>query len=285
MKDLKLAILMAMALLGACSAESQDWQTAEAQNDVLGYREFLGKYSQSEHAAEATKRIDSLAFEKAKQLGTVEAWQSFLDEQPKSAHASEARASMEERAFVDATDAKSVQAYQDFLRRYAGGSRAKDAAAKLEEVFAPIPGDKVLVIPGIAPYSGKGKAIVRNGDTPGFCELIADGKLNSKHEIACPELCYSSIELRANTRVPVAWFTGKGPINHVVSHNFRTRMSVSCGLEDAAGSKPPDDELGFLISGPQGAKLKKIKNGFQLVEGQANYLRPGTGFVFRAKKG
>jgi hypothetical protein len=286
MENVKVAISIAMAgfLLGACSGESQDWQAAEAQNEVAGYREFLGKHPQSERAVEAARRIESLGFEKAKQIGTVAAWQDFLDEQPKSARSSEARESMQERAFADATAAKSVQAYQDFVKRYPDARPAREVSAKLEDVFAPIPRDKVLAIPGIAPYSGTGKAIVRNGDMPGSCELISDGRISSKKETACLDLCYATIELRANTRVPLVWFKGKGPVNHLVSHNFRTRMDVSCGLEDDPRAKPLDDEMGFLVSGPQGAKLKKIKNGFQLVEGQASYLRPGTGLLLRSKR-
>ena len=282
MKNVKLAI--AMALLGACSAENQDWQAAETQNEVSAYRDFLARYPQSDRAAEAARRIESLGFEKAKQSGTVEAWQSFLDEQPNSARAGEARASMQERAFADATAARSVQALQDYVKRYPNAKRAGDASARLAEVFAPIPRDKPLVIPGIASYSGTGKAIVRNSDLPGSCELTSDGRLNSKKEAACPDLCYATVELRANTRVPLLWFKGRGPVNHVVSHNFRTRVNVSCGLQDDPGAKPLDDEMGFLVSGPEGAKLRKIKNGFQLVEGQANYLKPGTGLSVRSKK-
>jgi hypothetical protein len=286
MKNVKVTISMAMAgfLLGACSSENQDWRAAETQNEVSGYRDFLTRYPQSERAAEAARRIESLGFEKAKQLGTVEAWQNYLDEQPHSSRASEAQESLQERAFADATAARSVQAYQDFVRRYPNGKRAKEAAARLDEVFAPIPKDKVLVIPGIAPYSGNGKAIVRNGDVPRSCELTSDGRISSKKETACLDLCYANIELRANTRVPLVWFRGKRPVNHVVSRNFRVRMNVSCGLEDDPGAKPLDDEMGFLVGGPQGAKLKKIKNGFQLVEGQANYLKPGTGLSLRAKQ-
>lgn len=279
-----IAVAMAGFLLAACSAESQDWQAAEAQNDLLGYREFLGKYPRSERATEAARRIESLGFEKAKLTGTVAAWQNFLDEQPNSARAGEAQESMQECAFVEATAANSVQAYQDFLRRYPNGKRAQEVSAKLADEFAPIPRDRVLAIPGIAPYSGTGKAIVRNGDIPKSCELISDGRLSSKRETSCLDLCYSTIELRANTRVPLVWFKGTGPVNHVVSHNFRTRLHVSCGLEDDPGATPLDAEMGFLVSGPQGAKLKKIKNGFRLVEGQANYLKPGTGLLLRSKR-
>jgi hypothetical protein len=277
-------IAMIGLLLGACLSESQDWQAAESQNEVSGYREFRRKYPQSEHAAEAARRIENLGFERAKELGTVEAWQSLLDEQPKSSRASEAWERLQERAFADATAAKSIQAYQDFLRRYPNAGRAREVSAKLEEVFTPIPRDKVLVIPGVAPFSGNGRAIVRNGDTPGLCELTADGRINSKKENACLDLCYANLELRANTRVPLVWFKGNGPVNKMVSRNFRTRMNVSCGLEDEPGGKPLNDEMGFLVSGPQGAKLKKIKNGFQLVEGQANYLRPGAGLQVRSQK-
>jgi hypothetical protein len=286
MKNAKVAISIAMAgfLLGACSGENQDWQAAETQNEVSMYREFLGRYPQSERAAEAARRIESLSFDKAKQIGTVDAWKNFLDEHSRSARADEAQESMQERAFADATAAKSVQAYQDFVQRYPNGRRAKEVSAKLEDVFAPIPRDKVLVVPGVAPYSGIGKAIVRNGDTPGLCEITSDGRISSKKETACLDLCYSNIELRANTRVPLVWFKGKGPVKRVVSRNFRVRMNVSCGLEDDPGAKSLDGEMGFLVSGPQGAKLKKIKNGFQVVEGQANYMRPGTGLLLRSKR-
>jgi len=188
---------------------------------------------------------------------------------------------MEERAFADATAAKSVQALQDFIRRYPNGKRAQEASAKLEEVFPAIPRDKALAIPGIAPYSGSGKAIVRNADVPGSCEITSDGRLSSKGENACLDLCYANLELRANTRLPLVWLKGTGPVNRVVSHNFRTRVNVSCGLADEPNAKPLDGQMGFLVSGPQGAKLKKVRSGFQLVEGQANYLPPGTGFRVR----
>ena len=286
MKNVKMSISIAMAgfLLGACSGEGQDWRAAESRDDVTGYREFLGRYPMSERAAEAGRRIEKLDFERAKRVGTVDAWQSFLDEHPKSARSGEAQESVQERAFADANGAGSIQAYQEFVRRYPDGRRAKEVSAKLEEVFAPIPRDKVTVIPGIAPYSGIGKAIVRNGDTPGICELTSDGRMASKKEIACLDLCYANIELRANTRVPLVWFKGKGPVSRLVSHNYRTRMNVSCGLEDDPRAKALNDEMGSLVSGPEGAKLKKIKNGFQLVEGQANYMKPGTGLLLRSNR-
>jgi hypothetical protein len=61
-------------------------------------------------------------------------------------------------------------------------------------------------------------------------------------------------------------------------------MNVSCGLEDDPRTKALNDEMGSLVSGPEGAKLKKIKNGFQLVEGQANYMKPGTGLLLRSTR-
>ena len=278
MKNVKavIAIVTAGCLLGACSPENEDWQAAESRNEASVYREFLGKYPMSQRAAEAERRIENLELEAAKQVGTVAAWQKFLDEHPKSARVEEARASMQERAFADATAAGSIQAYQDFVKRYPNGGRAQEVSAKLAEVFPAIPRDKALVIPGIARYSGSGRVIVRNGDVRGSCELTSNGRLSSKKETACPELCYADIELRPNTRVPLVWFKGTGPVNGVVSHNFRVKMNVSCGLEDDANAKASDGELGFLVSGPQGAKLKKLGSGFQLVEGQANYLKPGT---------
>jgi cell division septation protein DedD len=93
------SLVIALALITACSREQQDWRSAEAADTVEGYGQFLKRHPDSELATEAHTRIaqlsEDLEWQHASTADTVDAYRQFLAEHPNGKWAQEARIRME----------------------------------------------------------------------------------------------------------------------------------------------------------------------------------------------
>jgi SPOR domain len=93
------ALMVSVAMLGACSREQQDWRSAEASDTVNGYDEFLHRHPDSELATEARTRVAQLSEDKEWQTAgtadTADAYKQFLAQHPNGKWAQEARIRME----------------------------------------------------------------------------------------------------------------------------------------------------------------------------------------------
>jgi cell division septation protein DedD len=93
------ALLVAVALLSACSREQQDWRSAEASDTVNGYGEFLHRHPDSELATEARTRVAQLSedreWQSAGTADTADAYKQFLAQHPNGKWAQEARIRVE----------------------------------------------------------------------------------------------------------------------------------------------------------------------------------------------
>jgi hypothetical protein len=93
------ALIVSVAVLGACSREQQDWRSAEASDTVNGYGEFLHRHPDSELAAEARTRVAQLSedqeWQTAGAADSADAYKQFLAQHPNGKWAQEARIRME----------------------------------------------------------------------------------------------------------------------------------------------------------------------------------------------
>jgi hypothetical protein len=93
------ALMVSVALLGACSREQQDWRSAEASDTVQGYGEFLQRHPESELATEARTRVAQLSEDREWQgagtTDTADAYKQFLAQHPNGKWAQEARIRIE----------------------------------------------------------------------------------------------------------------------------------------------------------------------------------------------
>jgi cell division septation protein DedD len=93
------ALMVSVAVLGACSREQQDWRSAEASDTVEGYGEFLHRHPDSELATEARTRVAQLSedreWQQAGNADTADAYKQFLAQHPNGKWAQEARIRME----------------------------------------------------------------------------------------------------------------------------------------------------------------------------------------------
>jgi len=93
------ALCLVLAGLVACSAEQQDWRSAEAAGTSEAYQHFLDQHPASELAAKARERVGEFAEERdwtqATRLATSDAYRGFLSAHPAGRWAQEARIRIE----------------------------------------------------------------------------------------------------------------------------------------------------------------------------------------------
>jgi cell division protein FtsN len=93
--------VLAAALLtvAGCSAEQQDWRSAEAAGTAEAYQHFVEQHPDSELAGKARERVGEFAEDRdwtqAAKLGTADAYRSFLAAHPKGRWSQEARIRVE----------------------------------------------------------------------------------------------------------------------------------------------------------------------------------------------
>jgi cell division septation protein DedD len=93
------ALIVSLAVLGACSREQQDWRSAEAADSVAGYGQFLQRHPESELATEARTRVaqlsEDLEWQRAGSADNADAYRQFLAQHPNGKWAQEARIRIE----------------------------------------------------------------------------------------------------------------------------------------------------------------------------------------------
>jgi cell division septation protein DedD len=93
------ALIVSLAVLGACSREQQDWRSAEAADSVDGYGQFLQRHPDSELATEARTRVaqlsEDLEWQRAGSADNADAYKQFLAQHPNGKWAQEARIRIE----------------------------------------------------------------------------------------------------------------------------------------------------------------------------------------------
>jgi cell division septation protein DedD len=93
------ALIVSLAVLGACSREQQDWRSAEAADSVAGYGQFLQRHPDSELATEARTRVaqlsEDLEWQRAGSADNADAYKQFLAQHPNGKWAQEARIRIE----------------------------------------------------------------------------------------------------------------------------------------------------------------------------------------------
>ncbi len=105
--SLRMALIVTcIAVLGACSRERQDWQSAQTADTIEAYGAFVAKHGDSVLATQARERVRQLGEERdwqnAATLDTLDAYQRYLLQHPASKWSGEARIRIENFALAGA---------------------------------------------------------------------------------------------------------------------------------------------------------------------------------------
>ena len=93
------ALAAVLLTVAGCSAEQQDWRSAEADRTSEAYQHFLDQHPDSELAGKARERVGEFVedrdWQQVTRLGTAEAYRGFLATHPNGRWAQEARIRIE----------------------------------------------------------------------------------------------------------------------------------------------------------------------------------------------
>ena len=263
-----LVVIVALISLYGCSREAQDWETAQSANSIEAYQAYIEQYAEGEFRPEAEALIESLRFANAEEENTTEALDAFLAYHPEGKNAAAARQRIEEILLNEAEEANTIAGYQAFLDLYTEGPSADRARELLEGIFPSIPTDTVMPIEGISQIVAEGTATFSAGPEPDTLAIrVADAKIPVNAGMTCMS-CVQTIEMAPNLKISTAHFEDTkhfNPTPYAVS-------SVSFSERKLTGPVRENQKF-YIVSGPEGAVLRKEENGFTLISGAANILR------------
>lgn len=98
--------------------DSAAFQKAKEAHTVDAYAYFLEQYPNAEQIEEATRRRNALAFRAAEEQHTYQAYQEFFQTYPQASEVPEARERYEELLFIANTRTGTLDAYIRFLAQY-----------------------------------------------------------------------------------------------------------------------------------------------------------------------
>jgi hypothetical protein len=127
------SIVTALFLLGfagialtGCN-EEEAWRQTQLNDQADAYEEFLEKYPDSDHAAEAIKRVEEQEYVVASELGTADAYRKYLESHPEGSNSDDAKLNHARLLFEEAKSEVSGAKMEEYLRRYPEGASAADA--------------------------------------------------------------------------------------------------------------------------------------------------------------
>jgi hypothetical protein len=120
--------------------------------------------------------------------------------------------------------------------------------------------DSVMEIPGLAKPVGQGSCKFRQADEAGMILITINGIMPVVDGKTC-QCCVDLIDIGPNLRVYLSQFKS-------IDGSGRAAIGADMTLKDPV----QEDGGNYILSGPDGAILKKIGSGFQLVSGLAYYV-------------
>jgi hypothetical protein len=126
-----------------------------------------------------------------------------------------------------------------------------------------------MEIPSISEIVGNGIVVFAKGEEAGKLTVTINGTIPIIAGYWCI-CCVDTIQIEPNLQVPLDPFfmdTEAPPAPGGL-------ISESMGMNDIVLSSPiPEDAVEFIVSGAEGATLKKEGSGFRLVKGSAYFLK------------
>ena len=120
---------------------------------------------------------------------------------------------------------------------------------------------EVVEVPSIAASVGEGVCSFRGGEEPETLQINISGTIPVIEGKWCL-CCVDSIEIGPDLKVPIAPF-----------FTAREGQGESTTMNMSLAGPIPEDITEYILSGPEGATLKKEERGFLLVEGKAYFVQ------------
>ena len=250
--------------LSESNPEESAWEQAVSENTFEAYKNFLDQYPESEHAEDANLKIEELYFEQAKEAGTASGYREFLERYPDGRLVQQATSLLESAVFETVKEENTLIAYENFLLEYPDNAFADHIPIKIIHLSE----DEPFKTDSTPSDVGTGTISFSLGDEPGTEVIDIDADVPVVDQKACVG-CVDTIRIAPNQRAALdPWFMASDMLVRSMGY-----VSSRIVLKDMSLVGPyPTDKTEYLVSGPEGAVLKKVTDGFILVEGSAYLL-------------
>lgn len=119
-------VVLSILIITGCSTSKKDFATAQSENTVSAYEDFLRKHPSSPQSSQAQWNLNQLrdlrAWEAVSRDDSIAGYKNFLGENPQSAYADKARRRLTvlllNEGWLDAQRINTVDAYERFLEEY-----------------------------------------------------------------------------------------------------------------------------------------------------------------------
>ena len=135
-----IAIGLFVCIMGGCASMDNDWKMAKTKNSVMGYREFIKQYPESQYAGEAKSGIDKLDYESACRDDSISSYERYLKKHSNGNFVEDAREKLmfkqAQAEFDKAVQKDTIEGYELFVKNYPDTlyiDQAKGAIKQLQE--------------------------------------------------------------------------------------------------------------------------------------------------------
>lgn len=128
-------IFILFFLFIGCSKDKKKWENSKQINSIESYQKFIHEFPESEYAALAKNKIDSIAYENACNENSEESYLKYYETYPNSIFAKESRDKAASIAFENLKNENVESAFLEFINKYTGSlyeEEAKNIAANLQ---------------------------------------------------------------------------------------------------------------------------------------------------------
>jgi hypothetical protein len=257
MKTKYLIILLFTILVYNCSPDKREWKNVKQLDSISLYENFIENYPNSEYVDSAIFMIEKIKLNRIDRIisiNNIETYQNYLD-------------------------SFSIDIFKDAIKN------------RLKLIYPPLIENRLYIVDGLSEIIGNGEVEITKGDST-YLKVKFKGTSPIKHNEMC-WLCMSTIKIDPFIKVAVEWFLSekKDKTFHVLEQDqvsfdlmqpeyTMTFHDVVLNYEGKNAennymimSTPSFKNNEYIVTGKEGATLKKSENGFTLIKGTANYFK------------
>jgi len=145
---LLLFTVVLLAVFTSCRSAERAWATAQEENSIAAYEEFLADFGDSDLAPAAREKLHDAEWADTDEIGSRAEYEAFLEKYPSGRFSPAARDAIEGYDWREADQANTLAAYNAYLDKYPTGSHAETAERKIA-ALSPIRGKLSIAMGGL----------------------------------------------------------------------------------------------------------------------------------------
>jgi len=121
MKFSKLVILLAIFSLWSCNKDKNTWESAQRNNTVESYKDYISKFPDGNYKNQADSCIQTLIWNNSQKTNTVESYENYINVYPNGYYKLKADSLLEETLWNGASTNSDMEYYVKYKMKFPNG--------------------------------------------------------------------------------------------------------------------------------------------------------------------